>query len=85
MGGFWNFEDHLRALSAESDPHKGCRPPFDAVWTFKMLVLQALHGLSLQQIWVPPATTSQRVPGDAQVQYATMVARAKVEGEGGAA
>ncbi|MFV3077224.1 IS5 family transposase [Niveispirillum fermenti] len=75
QGGFWDFEDRLRELSAEGDPlerlsatvdfeqfrpvlakalrrgdpRKGGRPPFDAVLKFKMLVLQALHGLSLQQ------------------------------------
>jgi IS5 family transposase len=30
-------------------PSKGGRPGFDPVLKFKMLVLQALHGLSLQQ------------------------------------
>jgi transposase, IS5 family len=75
QGGFWDFEDRLRALSAEGDalerlsatvdfeqfrpvlakalrrgdPRTGGRAPFDAVLKFKMLVLQALHGLSLQQ------------------------------------
>lgn len=37
-----------KALGA-SHPSKGGRPGFDPVLKFKMLVLQALHGLSLQQ------------------------------------
>lgn len=75
QGGFWDFADRLRELSAEGDPlerlsatvdfeqfrpvlakalrrgdpRKGGRPPIDSVLKFKMLVLQALHGLSLQQ------------------------------------
>ena len=40
--------DLLRALR-RGDPSKGGRPGFDPVLKFKMLVLQALHGLSLQQ------------------------------------
>ena len=38
----------LKALG-RSDPSKGGRPGFDPVLKFKMLVLGALHGLSLQQ------------------------------------
>ena len=43
----------LRATLEEAlgprDPSKGGRPPFDAVLKFRMLVLQAMHGLSLDQ------------------------------------
>ncbi len=75
QGGFFDFEDRLKELSAEGDPlerlsetvdfeifrpvltkalrrcdlSKGGRPGFDPVLKFKMLVLQALHGLSLSQ------------------------------------
>jgi len=38
----------LKALR-KHDPSKGGRPPFDLVLKFKMLVLQATHGLSLEQ------------------------------------
>ena len=38
----------VRALK-RSDPSKGGRPGFDAVLKFKMLVLQTMHGLSLEQ------------------------------------
>jgi IS5 family transposase len=38
-----------RALRRRSDPAKGGRPGFDVVLKFKMLVLQSLHGLALQQ------------------------------------
>lgn len=40
--------DLERALGAR-DRSKGGRPPFDPVLKFKMLVLQAMHGLSLEQ------------------------------------
>jgi hypothetical protein len=75
QGGFWDVQDRLRELSAQSDTlekltktvdfelfraeqtvafghrelRKGGRPAFDPVLKFRMLVLQALHGLSLAQ------------------------------------
>ena len=75
QAGFWDFEERLRALSAQGDPlealaatvdfelfrpvlagalgqrdpAKGGHPGFDPVLKFKMLVLQALHGVSLEQ------------------------------------
>ncbi|MGZ8410800.1 MAG: hypothetical protein ACXWVS_12915 [Hyphomicrobium sp.] len=33
------------------DRSKGGRPPFDAILKFKMLYLQAQHGLSFEHIW----------------------------------
>lgn len=47
-----NFEIFRPALVealGRSDPSKGGRPGFDPVLKFKMLVLGAMHGLSLQQ------------------------------------
>ncbi|YAA59025.1 transposase (plasmid) [Niveispirillum fermenti] len=46
---FEQFRPVLAKALRRGDPRKGGRPPFDAVLKFKMLVLQALHGLSLQQ------------------------------------
>jgi transposase, IS5 family len=43
------FRPVLTKAFVGSDPSKGGRPGFDPVLKFKMLVLQALHGLSLQQ------------------------------------
>ena len=46
---FEMFRPDLAAALRRRDPSKGGRPGFDPVLKFKMLVLQALHGLSLQQ------------------------------------
>lgn len=43
------FRPVLLKAVGRGDPSKGGRPGFDVVLKFKMLVLQALHGLSLQQ------------------------------------
>ena len=43
------FRPVLTKALGGGDPAKGGRPGFDPVLKFKMLVLQALHGLSLQQ------------------------------------
>lgn len=43
------FRPDLAAWSARRDPSKGGRPGFDPVLKFRMLVLQAMHGLSLDQ------------------------------------
>ena len=43
------FRPTLRLALQRRHPGKGGRPPFDAVLKFKMLVLQAMHGLSLEQ------------------------------------
>ena len=43
------FRPVLETALRRGDPAKGGRPGFDPVLKFKMLVLQALHGLSLQQ------------------------------------
>jgi IS5 family transposase len=43
------FRPVLTKALRRGDPSKGGRPSFDPVLKFKMLVLQALHGLSLQQ------------------------------------
>lgn len=43
------FRPTLAKALKRQDPSKGGRPPFDAVLKFRMLVLQALHGLSLEQ------------------------------------
>jgi IS5 family transposase len=43
------FRAVLTKALHRSDPTKGGRPSIDPVLKFKMLVLQALHGLSLQQ------------------------------------
>lgn len=58
--GFWSISERLTENSAQGDPvlekalgrpprWKGGRPPFDAVVTFRILVLQSLHGLLLEQ------------------------------------
>ena len=39
----------LVAALGRRDPARGGRPPFDPVLKFRMLVLQAMHGLSLDQ------------------------------------
>ncbi len=46
MGG---FRKPLAKALKRSDGAKGGRPPFDAVLMFKVLVLQALYGLSDDQ------------------------------------
>lgn len=43
------FRADLAAALGPRDPAKGGRPGFDVVLKFRMLVLQALHGLSLEQ------------------------------------
>jgi IS5 family transposase len=43
------FRAELVAALGARDPAKGGRPGFDAVLKFRMLVLQAMHGLSLEQ------------------------------------
>lgn len=43
------FRAELVAARGVRDRSKGGRPPFDPVLKFRMLVLQALHGLSLEQ------------------------------------
>ena len=44
------FRADLEAALGVRDRSKGGRPPFDGVLKFRMLVLQAMHGLSLAQI-----------------------------------
>ena len=46
---FEMFRPLLQKVFGRADPSKGGRPGFDVVLKFRMLVLQALHGLSLQQ------------------------------------
>ena len=46
---FEMFRPELDAPRAWRGPSKGGRPGFDPVLKFRMLVLQALHGLSLDQ------------------------------------
>jgi transposase, IS5 family len=46
---FQIFRTDLEAALGVRDRSKGGRPPFDAVLKFRMLVLQAMHGLSLAQ------------------------------------
>jgi transposase, IS5 family len=46
---FEMFRGELEARLGVRDRSKGGRPPFDAVLKFRMLVLQAMHGLSLAQ------------------------------------
>jgi transposase, IS5 family len=43
------FRPILERALRRSDPSKGGRPGFDVVLKFKMLVLQSLHGVSLEQ------------------------------------
>jgi IS5 family transposase len=43
------FRAELIAAQGPRDRSKGGRPPFDPVLKFRMLVLQAMHGLSLAQ------------------------------------
>ena len=43
------FRPTLAKTLKRQDSSKGGRPPFDAVLKFRMLVLQSLHGLSLEQ------------------------------------
>jgi hypothetical protein len=44
------FRTELAAAQGLQDRKKDGRPPFDPVLKFRMLVLQAMHGLSLAQI-----------------------------------
>src|SRR3954453_1367282 len=46
---FEGFRPALDGALARSDRSKGGRPPYDAVAMFKVLVLQALYGLSDEQ------------------------------------
>ena len=46
---FEMFRADLGAALGPRDPARGGRPGFDAVLKFRMLVLQAMHGLSLDQ------------------------------------
>lgn len=46
---FEMFRRTLEQATGRRDPSKGGRPGFDRVLKFRMLVLQALHGLSLEQ------------------------------------
>jgi transposase, IS5 family len=46
---FEMFRPFLQKAFRRADPSKGGRPGYDVVLKFRMLVLQALHGLSLQQ------------------------------------
>ena len=46
---FEMFRPVLRKALRRADPSKGRRPGFDPVLKFRMLVLQAMHGLSLHQ------------------------------------
>lgn len=46
---FEMFRPDLAAALGPRDPAKGGRPGFDVVLRFRMRVLQALHGLSLEQ------------------------------------
>ncbi len=46
---FGMFRPELLRALRRCDPSKGGRPGFDPALKFKMLVLQALHGLPLQQ------------------------------------
>jgi len=46
---FEMFRPVLRKALRRADPSKGGRPGFDPVLKFRMLVLQAMHGLSLHQ------------------------------------
>ena len=56
LGGTVDFEIFRADLDATLGPRdrsKGGRPPFDPVLKFRMLVLQAMHGLSLAQMRRP--------------------------------
>ena len=46
---FEMFRDELERAIGRPDRSKGGRPPLDPVLKFRMLVLQAMHGLSLAQ------------------------------------
>jgi transposase, IS5 family len=46
---FEMFRADLAAALGPRDPARGGRPGFDVVLKFRMLVLQAMHGLSLEQ------------------------------------
>ena len=46
---FEMFRPDLTAALGERDPAKGGHPGFDPVLKFRMLVLQTMHGLSLDQ------------------------------------
>ncbi len=46
---FEMFRSDLTEAVGQPDRSKGGRPPFDPVLKFRMLVLQAMHGLSLAQ------------------------------------
>lgn len=46
---FEMFHSSLTKAVKRNDTAKGGRPGFDVVLKFRMLVLQSLHGLSLQQ------------------------------------
>lgn len=46
---FEMFRADLVAALGERDPAKGGHPGFDPVLKFRMLVLQVMHGLSLDQ------------------------------------
>lgn len=48
-GRFEQFRPALTKATRRGDPSKGGRPGFDVVLKFKILVLQGLYGLSLQQ------------------------------------
>lgn len=43
------FRSDLEAALPPRDPGRGGRPPFDAVLKLRMLVLRAMHGLSMEQ------------------------------------
>jgi IS5 family transposase len=43
------FRSDLEAALPPHDPGRGGRPPFDAVLKLRMLVLRAMHGLSMEQ------------------------------------
>lgn len=43
------FRSTLKLALQRRNPAKGGRPAFDPILKFKMLVLQSMHGLSLEQ------------------------------------
>ena len=49
------FRPVLIETLGPGDRSKGGRPPFDAILKFKMLYLQAQHGLSFEHIWCATA------------------------------